>query len=705
MSEASSLLRVKPDGIPPVLRMLWRWVLWVAIVRDGRSTKVPYGIDRVPVSVTDSASLLPFEDALDAYQRGGFDGIGYVFVTGDDRCGLDLDGCRNPVTGEIAPWAIEIIKRFGSAAYVEISPSGTGLKLFVRGKSPFASGKKVKLVDQPSMGGKTAAIEIYDHGRYFAVTGHQLDGYAGLENCQEAIDWLAETYWPARPEPQRTATHERASDGGNGQSRCDKIERARRYLATVKPAISGAGGHDTTFRAACALVKGFGLTVDEAFALLAEYNLRCEPPWSERELMHKLEDAARQPGPTGYLLNAGDGGSCADDGAMDFNSVINEFPTDEPPRGDGGAGDSAGTKGADQQEGATQRVGFGLPAPEAASAMFAMYLVLRKYVIEGLLRMGETANIVSASKVGKSWWVYGVILSVAMGLRLFDRYQCRQGRVLLIDGELHRETLIHRLCKVAAAMGIGDDWMERVDIWCLRGQRADLRLIGDRIRRMPPDQYTLVVLDALYRFFPPGVKENDNADITGLFNLIDEYASHLNSGWLNVHHSSKGFQGDKSVVDVGSGAGAQARATDCHIILRPHEDDGVAVMQAAVRSWAPVEPLAIRYEFPLWRVAPSVDPRRLQEPAAAARRQKADQTLQEDRAAVIEVVKQHGKPNTKNFFKTLVPFGDTRFQKAFNSLLLDGTVVGEDVKGHRKQVYQGWRLRDPAMDFCPPEDG
>lgn len=84
------------------------------------------------------------------------------------------------------------------------------------------------------------------------------------------------------------------------------IERARRYLSAMPPAISGAGGHDATFAAACALVKGFGLSVDEARPLLKEFNARCDPPWSDRELEHKLTqaDTTSDAQPRGYLVGS-----------------------------------------------------------------------------------------------------------------------------------------------------------------------------------------------------------------------------------------------------------------------------------------------------------------------------------------------------------------------------------------------------------------
>ena len=68
-------------------------------------------------------------------------------------------------------------------------------------------------------------------------------------------------------------------------------ERARRYVARMPPALSGAGGHAATFAVARRLVVDFTLDDETAWAILSEYSERCEPPWSERELRHKLESA------------------------------------------------------------------------------------------------------------------------------------------------------------------------------------------------------------------------------------------------------------------------------------------------------------------------------------------------------------------------------------------------------------------------------
>lgn len=83
-------------------------------------------------------------------------------------------------------------------------------------------------------------------------------------------------------------------------------ERARRYVRACDPAISGSHGHDQTFLVAMKLTCGFALDVDTAFAIMAtEYNPRCQPAWSDRDLRRKVEQAAASGRMgLGSLLNA-----------------------------------------------------------------------------------------------------------------------------------------------------------------------------------------------------------------------------------------------------------------------------------------------------------------------------------------------------------------------------------------------------------------
>jgi hypothetical protein len=86
------------------------------------------------------------------------------------------------------------------------------------------------------------------------------------------------------------------------------VRRAAAYLDRIPPAISGSGGHSQTYAAATAMVHGFGLDPETAFSLLWDrYNSRCQPPWSEKELRHKVSDATSKPHerPYGWLRDSG----------------------------------------------------------------------------------------------------------------------------------------------------------------------------------------------------------------------------------------------------------------------------------------------------------------------------------------------------------------------------------------------------------------
>jgi hypothetical protein len=71
------------------------------------------------------------------------------------------------------------------------------------------------------------------------------------------------------------------------------VERARRYLASVPPAVAGQHGDIHTFGVCCRLARGFALDDDQALHVLSEWNARCQPPWSPVELLDKLHRAAR----------------------------------------------------------------------------------------------------------------------------------------------------------------------------------------------------------------------------------------------------------------------------------------------------------------------------------------------------------------------------------------------------------------------------
>jgi len=164
MADASaSTIRPIIENIPEQLAERPQWVCWRTEMREGKSTKVPYtpGTER-RASTTNLMTWRTFSEALSAYEAGEppYDGIGFVFCSGDPYVGIDLDTCRDPESGAIAPWARKVIGTFASEGYVEASPSGTGVHIIIRGK-----------VESPV---KTDYVEIYEQRRFFTITGGPL---------------------------------------------------------------------------------------------------------------------------------------------------------------------------------------------------------------------------------------------------------------------------------------------------------------------------------------------------------------------------------------------------------------------------------------------------------------------------------------------------------------------------------------------------
>jgi hypothetical protein len=274
-----------------------------------------------------------------------------------------------------------------------------------------------------------------------------------------------------------------------------------------------------------------------------------------------------------------------------------------------------------------------------ASELLEEFTSMKEPLIDGLLRREEVMNVVAAPKMGKSWLVMQLALGFVCGCPWLGR-QCKKSRVLLVDNELHKETLSCRLKRVADSMGIGwnDECMKNLVIYPQRGLEKDMTHLQAHLKSYTGQPFDVVILDALYKALPKDVDENSNGDITGVYNMLDQYAQNMNAAFILVHHTSKGNQGNKNVTDVGSGAGAQSRSPDTHLTLRPHREPGIMVVSCCVRSFPPVEPFCIRRdENNLWILEPNCNPEELDgKDGSLSDRAKKRQMTVEDIAGTIE---------------------------------------------------------------------
>jgi primase-polymerase (primpol)-like protein len=166
------VLPVRAGAVPAEARAFDHWVGWQLLYRPdkGKFDKLPVDARTGrPASSTDPRTWASFPEALDAYRAlgpaGRLDGIGYVVSKADGTADPfvvgDLDRCHDPQTGITEEWALEIVRRLNS--YTELSPSGRGLRIILRGRLP-------------AHGRRKGRVELYEHARFVTVTGWHLSG-------------------------------------------------------------------------------------------------------------------------------------------------------------------------------------------------------------------------------------------------------------------------------------------------------------------------------------------------------------------------------------------------------------------------------------------------------------------------------------------------------------------------------------------------
>jgi primase-polymerase (primpol)-like protein len=186
---------MRPNALPVSLRQYEQWVCWTTQERGGKATKVPLdpaSVSGAYASTADPTTWGSFDAALQRATASDVDGIGFVFTSEDPFVGVDLDDCRDE--SGLSDEAIEIITRLHS--YTEVSPSGSGLHVLVRGVLPEGPRRK-------------GGVEAYDDARYFTMTGERLAG---------TPTEVAERSGPLRRVHERFLADESTEDQSLGES-------------------------------------------------------------------------------------------------------------------------------------------------------------------------------------------------------------------------------------------------------------------------------------------------------------------------------------------------------------------------------------------------------------------------------------------------------------------------------------------------------
>jgi putative DNA primase/helicase len=250
--------------------------------KPGRLTKVPYSVSCVgKASSTDSATWSTFDRVM--ANKGAYSGIGFMLDADDEIVGIDLDHCHNPETGELSETARDAIERFGS--YTEVSPSGEGIRIFVKGVLP--EGRRKETV---------RGIEMYEKSRFLTITGNAIGNCNELKDCtDELAKWHAEIF-PTKT--KTTATPAPITLSMNDEQIIEKARQAKNSAKFSALFDHGGGDHGSGSEADLALLGHLKFWTQDAAQL--ERLWRASSVWRDEKpgkrpdyVQHTIETALK----------------------------------------------------------------------------------------------------------------------------------------------------------------------------------------------------------------------------------------------------------------------------------------------------------------------------------------------------------------------------------------------------------------------------
>ena len=271
---------------PQTLKQLpRRWILWRLETRDGAQTKVPYRIDGLRASPTNPNDWTDFETACRAFDPEKYNGLGFVLTKEDGIVCIDLDGCIGD-DGKISDKAMYIVKILNS--WTEISQSGKGLHIFVRGTKPTDQCKVT--LNTPEI----KAIEVYDNARYIALTGNHLPGTPlEIMERQWALNDLYARYFPKQEStpPQAIKPHHDLERGDEEIiALCRKAKNAEKFEALFDHGDTSryAGDESRADEALACLLAFYTRDAAQIERLMNASALARREKWREREGYRRL---------------------------------------------------------------------------------------------------------------------------------------------------------------------------------------------------------------------------------------------------------------------------------------------------------------------------------------------------------------------------------------------------------------------------------
>ena len=258
------------NNIPQELRVLKQWVC------ANESSKVPMQATcNRPASSTDPDTWASFEDAVWAVEHGYYDYIGFVF-NDNGIVGIDLDDAVSilefsSLNGTIpVRYASDMATNILSLCdtYTEISKSGTGLHILLKGDIPF-NGKN-----------NLNGVEMYKTARFFIMTGDMFIDCSSIEENQNALDQIVERYFPETRERKTTSVTPRIYN-----PQWEHAKGSKRIRTKPNYPVIPDGCRNICLTSLAGMMHSIGYTKGQIYREL-QYanNTACRPPLLDWEL-------------------------------------------------------------------------------------------------------------------------------------------------------------------------------------------------------------------------------------------------------------------------------------------------------------------------------------------------------------------------------------------------------------------------------------
>jgi hypothetical protein len=249
-----------PKSLAPLLARV-QWAVWRWVRKKAGGWSKPPFIAADPskhASTKDPSTWADHTTALATVSAGHAKGITYILTEDDGLAAIDIDHCRDPSTSAIADWAQQLIDQ-ATGAYVEVTPSGTGLRIW-------GAAKRDKLHRKVAIDvGKDAAIELFRRThKALTVTGLEIGSCRTLGNIDQLVDHAA-----AWAERHKAAGGTADKDVANGSvAALYDIEDFDRILREGAP---GEADRSALFHTIVGHLSGCGWNADQIATEMEKY--------------------------------------------------------------------------------------------------------------------------------------------------------------------------------------------------------------------------------------------------------------------------------------------------------------------------------------------------------------------------------------------------------------------------------------------------